>query len=214
MTPELACLATVWEEKATRVIRQESLCHLTITPIHLLCPPQHPQPWSKVQIGNGNVALWTRIIYETLSVFLAVSSAALSFITLPNPEANHRAYTADIHQHLLSAHNKLSGFAVDTAQCKHIHTSLWFTMQSRLFNCPTRYILKNKSAQLSLVWGMCPSEHIHIHSTITLIQNLQGFSYHFPFPMHSWHTNTYTRADRPYNFCAIRHSTSKAHARG
>lgn len=145
-------LATARGWKATRVIRQESLRRLSIAPIHLLRPPQHPQAWSKVQIGGRrecSLALCPHVVYETLSVFPAVSSAALSFITPPCSEVNHRGLHC---QHLLSAHNKTSDTVVDWHRAKqNIHTSLWFLRcKSRLSNSSVLFLGKTR-AQSSLV---------------------------------------------------------------
>ena len=105
MTPALACRQQCAERR-----RQESLGRNPSA-----TSPSLPSIYSFLSIHSRanrdrdcELSLCPHTVYETLPVFPAVSSAALSFITPPGPEVNHRACTANICQHLLSAHNKAS----------------------------------------------------------------------------------------------------------
>ena len=124
MTPVLVCLATVWGGKATGVVRQEFLCHLTVSPFHLFCPPQHPQPWSIVQTGKWNASSYRSWI--PVSVYCGLlCSIKFPNAVWPGGKPQDRACAAKTHQHLLSAHNKASDAAVNSHSAEHSHTSVW-----------------------------------------------------------------------------------------
>lgn len=113
MTPAMACWQLCEERR-----RQESLGRNASTASPSLPSISSTAFTTVEQCANWEMecqlALSTHVIYETLSVFPAVSSAALHFVTPPGLEVNHRTnYTAKNCQHRLSAYTKASDIVVD-----------------------------------------------------------------------------------------------------
>lgn len=122
MTPALACRQQCDERR-----RQESLGRNPSA-----TSPSLPSIYSFLSIHSRanwerecELSLCPHTVYETLPVFPVVSSAALNFITPPGPEVNHRACTANICQHLLSAHNKASDIVMTCTEQNKTLTQAW-----------------------------------------------------------------------------------------
>lgn len=96
MTPAMACWQMCEERRRQESLgRNASTASPSLPSIYAVLHNIHNRGAMCIWEMECQLALCAHVIYETLSVFPAVSSAALNFITPPGLEVNHRInYTA------------------------------------------------------------------------------------------------------------------------